>query len=47
MVWHRSRPGAPPSVGDAVQGEVDWARRHTLMRTHTALHVLCGVIWNE
>jgi misacylated tRNA(Ala) deacylase len=30
-----------------VHGAVDWARRHALMRTHTALHVLCGVIWNE
>ena len=28
-------------------GEIDWDRRHALMRTHTALHVLCGVIWNE
>ena len=26
---------------------IDWDRRHPLMRTHTALHVLCGVIWNE
>jgi len=26
---------------------VDWDRRHALMRTHSALHVLCGVIWNE
>jgi misacylated tRNA(Ala) deacylase len=30
-----------------VDGDVDWERRHRLMRTHTALHVLCGVIWNE
>jgi misacylated tRNA(Ala) deacylase len=30
-----------------VTGRVDWDRRHALMRTHTALHVLCGVIWNE
>ncbi len=33
--------------GDEVHGELDWERRHALMRTHTALHVLCGVIWNE
>ena len=36
-----------PPAGTTVTGEVDWERRHQLMRTHTALHVLCGVIWNE
>ena len=46
VVWH-AVAGAPPSVGDVVEAEVDWERRHALMRTHTALHVLCGVIWNE
>jgi misacylated tRNA(Ala) deacylase len=45
-VWHRI-DGAPPEVGAQVHGEIDWSRRHALMRTHTALHVLCGVIWNE
>jgi misacylated tRNA(Ala) deacylase len=39
--------GALPAKGDRVRGVVDWERRHALMRTHTALHVLCGVIWNE
>jgi misacylated tRNA(Ala) deacylase len=34
-------------VGTDVEGTIDWDRRHRLMRTHTALHVLCGVIWNE
>ncbi len=34
-------------VGTPVESEIDWERRHRLMRTHTALHVLCGVIWNE
>ena len=38
---------ALPTVGTEVVGQVDWSRRHRLMRTHTALHVLCGVIWNE
>ena len=47
-VWHTLGGDGPlPAVGDTVQGELDWERRHQLMRTHTALHVLCGVIWNE
>jgi misacylated tRNA(Ala) deacylase len=45
-VWH-TLEGSMPEVGDEVEGELDWDRRHALMRTHTALHVLCGVIWNE
>ena len=39
--------GAAPAIGAEVAGEIDWERRHALMRTHSALHVLCGVIWNE
>lgn len=35
------------AVGADVNGCVDWDRRHQLMRTHTVLHILCGVIWNE
>lgn len=46
VVWHALDGGAP-AEGSEVHGELDWARRHALMRTHTALHVLCGVIWNE
>ncbi len=30
-----------------VAAELDWSRRHALMRTHSALHVLCGVIWRD
>jgi misacylated tRNA(Ala) deacylase len=45
-VWH-SVDGELPEVGQQVEGELDWERRHQLMRTHTGLHVLCGVIWNE
>ena len=44
--WHRL-DGGLPDVGAAVHGQIDWDRRYALMRTHTALHVLCGVIWNE
>ena len=45
-VWH-VLDGSMPVVGSTIDGVVDWERRHKLMRTHTALHVLCGVIWNE
>ena len=45
-VWH-TLEGDIPAVGNEVEGHLDWERRHQLMRTHTALHVLCGVIWNE
>lgn len=38
---------AMPEVGVTVHCALDWERRHRLMRTHTAMHVLCGVIWNE
>ena len=46
VVWH-TLDGALPALGDTVNVTIDWQRRHALMRTHTALHVLCGVIWNE
>lgn len=50
QVWHTlelTRTDTVPAVGETVHGTLDWSRRHALMRTHTALHVLCGVIWNE
>jgi len=50
LVWHlldQDSGRALPAVGDTVRGVVDHDRRHQLMRTHSALHVLCGVIWNE
>ncbi|MFM8643834.1 MAG: alanyl-tRNA editing protein [Actinomycetota bacterium] len=46
LVWH-SVTGEAPAEGTVLHGELDWDRRHRLMRTHTALHILCGVIWNE
>ena len=36
-----------PPVGATVVGLLDWERRYALMRTHTAMHVLCGVIWRD
>ncbi len=36
-----------PEPGATVHGTIDWDRRYRLMRTHTALHVLCGVVFRE
>ncbi|MGB8984585.1 MAG: alanyl-tRNA editing protein [Anaerolineales bacterium] len=36
-----------PPVGAASRGTLDWARRYELMRTHTALHVLCGTVFRD
>lgn len=38
---------ALPPVGTPVSCEIDWARRHVLMRTHTALHSLSGVVFTD
>jgi misacylated tRNA(Ala) deacylase len=36
-----------PQVGAVVEGKLDWERRYQLMRTHSALHVLCGIIFRD
>lgn len=36
-----------PDVNSASHGTLDWARRHKLMRTHTALHILCGTVFRD
>ena len=48
-IVHELEPcdGGPPAVGDRLLVDLDWARRHALMRTHTALHALCGVVWRD
>ena len=39
--------GDRPVQGSSVSGRIDWERRYQLMRTHTALHILCGVVWRD
>jgi misacylated tRNA(Ala) deacylase len=36
-----------PAAGTKIIGEIDWDYRYSLMRTHTAMHVLCGVIFRD
>ncbi|MCB0253298.1 MAG: alanyl-tRNA editing protein [Anaerolineae bacterium] len=48
QIWHTlAEPGLLPAVGQTVTGRLDWERRYALMRTHTALHILCGVVWRD
>ena len=39
--------GDLPAVGTMVTGQLDWERRYQLMRTHTAMHVLCGTVFRD
>ena len=49
VVWHEVEPTAAgmPDIGDTVICEVDWEFRYRMMRTHTALHILCGSIFRD
>jgi len=51
-VWHVLAGGdgtrlVLPSTGTALHGQLDAERRLRLMRTHTAMHALCGVVWER
>lgn len=39
--------GDLPAVGAVVRGMIDWDRRYQLMRTHTAMHILCGTVFRD
>ena len=47
-IWHNLGGEAPlPTVGAEISGTLDWERRYRLMRTHTALHILCGTVFRD
>jgi misacylated tRNA(Ala) deacylase len=47
-IWHAIEAGTElPAVDTQVTAQLDWERRYQLMRTHSALHVLCGVVWRD
>lgn len=45
-LWHQIE-GEPPAIDEKLSGLLDWNRRYQIMRTHTAMHILCGVIWRD
>ena len=49
IVWHEveAAEGPLPAAGERVKGTLDWGFRYRMMRTHTALHTLCGVIFRD
>ncbi|MDI3339693.1 MAG: alanyl-tRNA editing protein AlaXM [Sphaerobacter sp.] len=47
QIVHTLAGGPPPAPGTQLRGEIDWDRRYRLMRMHSALHVLCGVVFRE
>jgi misacylated tRNA(Ala) deacylase len=50
IVWHEvtsTDTGHLPHIGDTVSCELDWEFRYRMMRTHTALHILCGTIFRD
>ena len=47
LVWYWLNGRATWLEGQAVTGALDWDRRYALMRTHTAMHILCGVVWRD
>lgn len=47
-IWHQLAASATlPPVGARLSGQIDWQRRYALMRTHTAMHILCGVVFRD
>jgi misacylated tRNA(Ala) deacylase len=46
VIWH-TLDRESPSLESEVVGTIDWDFRYKMMRTHTALHILCGTIWKE
>ncbi|GAB4203004.1 MAG: alanyl-tRNA editing protein [Roseiflexaceae bacterium] len=47
QIWHTLAGDGLPEAGMPVRGTIDWERRYKLMRTHTALHLLCGVVFRD
>jgi misacylated tRNA(Ala) deacylase len=47
LVHLLSKSNQIPSVNSEIEGEINWDYRYQLMRTHTAMHILCGVVFRD
>lgn len=48
QIFHTLEGDAPlPEPGESISAQIDWELRYKLMRTHTAMHILCGVIFRD
>ena len=47
VVIHSTESNILPPAGTMIKGAINWERRYKLMRTHTAAHILCGVIFRD
>ncbi len=47
VIWHKLVGATMPTVGQMLLGELDWARRYLLMRTHTALHIMSAIAYTD
>ena len=47
LIWHRLQGPEMPQAGHPIGGRLDWERRYLLMRTHTALHILSAIAYQQ
>ncbi|NHJ48317.1 MAG: alanyl-tRNA editing protein, partial [Asgard group archaeon] len=47
LIYHQLDKPFEEEIGSMVNCYIDWNRRYSIMRYHTALHILCGLIWKE
>lgn len=47
LIHFLSQSDPLPEIGTSLTGKINWDYRNQLMRTHTAMHILCGVIFRD
>lgn len=44
QIWHILQEGVELAKGETVSAEINWERRHKIMRLHSCMHMLCAII---